>query len=231
MNKLLSFYLFEALYLYIINLLNKKIRAVSSNTEFTHQMTIISPPCQSILNQSNMGLSLLINISVESLHSYACKSYYELLNQLQTQNLTYEYNKTTNIPISKKLIHTLLSESGVIYTIESTNEIPELSDDSLIEIDQGKLGIKFSFLKSKIKYNIVKLKDSIRGMTVSPLLLKYLNFLALNIKTKESTAYFKRLKKFMQNSQGRNTVLSERFNETLNHILKDVFSRSPFVLY
>lgn len=154
-----------------------------------------------------------------------------MLNQLQTQNLTYEYNKTTNIPISKKLIHTLLSESGVIYTIESTNEIPELSDDSLFEIDQGKLGIKFSFLKSKIRYNIAKLKDSIRGMMVSPLLLKYLNFLALDIKTKESTAYFKRLKKFMQNSQGRNTVLSERFNETLNHILKDVFSRSPFVLY
>ena len=97
--KLISFYIYEGLYAYIVNSINKMIRIKLVNLEIKHQVAIVSPPCQSLLNQSNSLLSLMINISVESIHFYSWNSYYSLLERLRSQNLSFQ--KSSNFPISK----------------------------------------------------------------------------------------------------------------------------------
>ena len=97
--KLLSFYIYEGLYIYILNIINKILASRLSNFEWKYQLTIISPPWQSLLNQSNSLLSLMINITIESIHFYSWNSYYSLLERLRTQNLTFQ--KWANTPISK----------------------------------------------------------------------------------------------------------------------------------
>lgn len=82
-----------------------------------------------------------------------------------------------------------------------------------------------------MRYNISKLKESVQNLVVTPLILKYLKELSLPIKTKEGMCYIKRLKKFVQNTNGRNTIFCQRFSETITAMMKDVFSRAPYTLY
>jgi hypothetical protein len=231
MVKLLSFYLFEQLYSHIVTSLNKLMNDRLPGYTFTHSLTIICPPCQSVLSQSNMCLSLLINLTLESVHFYTCNSYYSLLDRLDTQNLTYENSKMNHLPISKKIIDILLGYKGLIYAIETDAKMQKLPMSSIVNIDQSRMMVKFSFLEHSVKYNFNKLRDSIKNMVVTPLILKYLGILALPVKSKENTVYLKKLKKYMQNSAGQSTVFSERFSDVLMTIMKDVFSKTPYTLY
>lgn len=174
---------------------------------------------------------MLINLAIESVHFYSCNSYYSLLDRLKTQNLTYENSKTNLLPISKKIIDILLGYKGLIYALETEAKLHKIPMGSLVDIDQNRMAVKFSFLEYSVKYNFGKLKDSIKNMVVTPLILKYLNLISLPVKSKENNAYMKKLKKYMQNSAGQNTIQSERFSDVLMTIMKDVFSKTPFTIY
>lgn len=146
----------------------------------------------------------MTNISVESLHFYACNSYYSLLERLRVQNLSFQ--KGSKLPISKKLIDCFLGPSGILCLIENQQELPLIQQNELVDFDQGKLEVKFSFLKGKIKYNLSRVKEAVRNLVISPTILKYLKIVTFWLKTKDVSNYAKKLKKFSQLNQNKNTI-------------------------
>ena len=135
--KTLSFYIYEAMYTKINNELNKVLKF--HDFEFDHDLVIIQPPCQIPYSwNSTIPYKLDCNVWVESMHMYACNSYYSLLSKLMSQNLTYQYNNTDDLPISKTLVELFLGEEGLFNVIEDLNYTQSLPKHKLWDLDEQK---------------------------------------------------------------------------------------------
>lgn len=115
--------------------------------------------------------------------------------------------------------------------MENNQEIPSVYESNFIDIDQTKLEVQFSFIKGTVKYNSSKLKDSIRNISISPVILKYLKIITRKLKCKDVPSYLKKLKKFSQNNNGKSLVFTEKFSEAIASLMKDTFQKSPLILY
>ena len=124
-----------------------------------------------------------------------------------------------------------MGEEGIFWSLENNQEIPSIYESNFIDIDQTKLEVQFSFIKGTVKYNLSKLKDSIRNTVLSPVILKYLKLITRKLKWKEVPNYLKKLKKFSQNNNGKSIVFTEKFSETIASLMKDTFQKSPLILY
>ncbi|CAI2373603.1 unnamed protein product [Moneuplotes crassus] len=227
MVKLLSFYLYECLYQYIISLLETNLNKHLEPPAVMKKTTMVFPPTQMELTQSNTCLGLMINLVVEEVCYQSQKEYYYLLERLEVQNLTYCGGFRKNLPGSKALVDTLCGDKGLIASLENDSLIPLISSKSqLVTVDSKKLSIKFSFVAQRMVYNTSKLRDYIRSMVLTPLLLKYLKVLSQPVKNKENILYMRRLKKYMLSSEGQNTILTERFTDNLALFMKDISKKN-----
>ena len=93
--------------------------------------------------------------------------------------------------------------------------------------------VQFSFTKSI--FSLSKFKEYSKMYKLSPLILKNIhssknivNYICI---ANESSIYYKRLKRFYQDCSGSNSIMCERFSESIHSIMKDLFSISPYIIY